>query len=242
VVARQDAQLVAVGDSAQAIYAWRGTTDFLDRLDTVERVALTQSWRFGPAVAEEANVWLGVFDARLRLRGAPHRPSTLGTVDAPDSILCRTNAGCVAEVIAAQDEERRIALVGGGEDMVGLAEAARRLRTGKPADHPELVAFADWAEVQDYAENDPGGSDLAVAVRLIDRHSPKAIIAAVRACVPESAAELTISTSHRARAGSGIRCSSPGISKNREPIRSPGRPARSDARRRCSPTSPSPEQ
>ena len=199
VVARQDAQLVAVGDSAQAIYAWRGATDFLDLLDAARRVSLTQSWRFGPAVAEEANVWLGVLDARLRLRGSPYRTSTLGTVEAPDAILCRTNAGCVAEVMAAQDAERPVALVGGGEDMVRLAEAARRLRGGEPAGHPELVAFADWAEVQDYAEHDPAGSDLAVAVRLIDRHGPDTIIAAVRSCVPDSEAELTISTAHRAK-------------------------------------------
>jgi len=199
---RQEAQLVAVGDSAQAIYAWRGATDFLERLDAAERVALTQSWRFGPAIAEEANVWLGVLDARLRLRGAPHRDSTLGTLgtlDTPDAILCRSNAGCVGEVMAAQDEGRRVALVGGGEDMVGLAEAARRLRAGEPAGHPELVAFKDWPEVQDYAEHDPGGSDLAVAIRLIDRHSPEVIIAAVRSCVPEAEAELTISTAHRAK-------------------------------------------
>jgi len=199
VVARQDAQLVAVGDSAQAIYAWRGATYFLERLDTPARVVLTQSCRFGPAVAEEANVWLGVLDSRLRLRGSPHRDSTVGTLDAPDAIFCRSNAGCVGEVMAAQDDDRRVALVGGGEDMVGLAEAARRLRAGEPAAHPELVALEDWPEVQDYAEHDPGGSDLAVAVRLIDRHGPEAIIAAVRSCAPEAEAELTVSAAHRAK-------------------------------------------
>jgi len=159
---------------------------------------LTQSWRFGPAVAEEANVWLGVLDSRLR--GSPHRDSTVGTLDAHDAIFCRSNAGCVGEVMAAQDDDRRVALVGGGEDMVGLAEAARRLRAGEPAAHPELVALEDWPEVQDYAEHDPGGSDLAVAVRLIDRHGPEAIIAAVRSCVTtEAEAELTTSTAHRAK-------------------------------------------
>jgi len=198
-LARQDAQLVAVGDSAQAIYAWRGATDFLERLDAATRVALSQSWRFGPAVAEEANVWLGVLDARPRLRGSSHRTSTVGILDAPDAILCRSNARCVGEVMAAQDDDRRVALVGGGEDRVSLAEAARRLRAGELAAHPELVAFKDWPEVQDYAEHDPGGSDLAVAVRLIDRHGPEASFAAVRSCAPEAEAELTVSTAHRAK-------------------------------------------
>ena len=199
VIVRQDAQLVAVGDSAQAIYGWRGATDFLERAPADHRVALTQSWRFGPAVAEEANVWLGVLDARLRLAGSPHRVSTLGPVEMPEAVLCRTNAGCVAEVMAAQDDGRPVALVGGGEDMVALAEAAKRLRAGQPAGHPELVAFNDWADVEEYAENDPGGSDLAVAVKLIDTHGPEAIIAAIRGCVPEAEADLAVSTAHKAK-------------------------------------------
>jgi hypothetical protein len=53
VIVHQDAQLVAVGDSAQAIYGWRGATDFLERAPADQRVELTQSWRFGPAVAED---------------------------------------------------------------------------------------------------------------------------------------------------------------------------------------------
>ena len=67
VVERQaHAQLVAVGDSAQAIYAWRGAGDFLAAVPTRHRLALTQSWRFGQAIADEANVWLSVIGPRSR--------------------------------------------------------------------------------------------------------------------------------------------------------------------------------
>lgn len=79
VVTRQASQLIAVGDSAQAIYGWRGATDFLDRLDAAHHVALTRSWRFGAAVADEANVWLGVIGSGIRLVGSPHRESSIGT-------------------------------------------------------------------------------------------------------------------------------------------------------------------
>ena len=199
VVVHQNAQLVAVGDSAQAIFSWRGATDFLTRVDAAHRVQLTQSWRFGPAVATEANLWLDVLGAPLRLTGAPGRRSTLQPVDAPDAVLCRTNGGCVAEVMVAHDHGTPVALVGGGDDIVALAQAAKQLQAGRPAGHPELVGFSCWSDVQHYAEHDHGGSDLAVAVNLIDRHGPDAIVAAIRACVSEPEAELTVSTAHKAK-------------------------------------------
>ncbi len=199
VVVHQDAQLVAVGDSAQSIFSWRGATDFLAQVDAAQRVQLTQSWRFGPAVAAEANLWLDVLAAPLRLTGAPGRRSALEPVDTPDVVLCRTNGGCVSEVMVAHDQGTPVALVGGGDDMVALAQAATRLQAGQPAGHPELVGFSCWSDVQHYAEHDHGGSDLAVAVKLIDRHGPDAIVAAIRACVCEPDAELTVSTAHKAK-------------------------------------------
>ena len=199
VVCRQKGQLVAVGDSAQAIFSWRGAIDFLERIEAEHRVALTQSWRFGDAVADEANLWLTVLGSRLRLTGAPHRSTELAPVDAPDAVLCRTNGGCLAEVLSAQAVGVRVALVGGGDDIVSLARAARQLQAGQPVGHPELVGFGSWDDVQHYAEHDPAGSDLAVAVKLIDRHGPDAAIAAIQACVPEGEAERTISTAHKAK-------------------------------------------
>src|SRR5204863_3158161 len=64
---------------------------------------------------------------------------------------------------------------------------------------PELVAFANWSAVQEYAHNDPAGSDLAVAVRLIDRYGPAAVQQAIQTAVPASGAELTVSTAHKAK-------------------------------------------
>jgi hypothetical protein len=201
VVARQThAQIIAVGDSAQAIYGWRGAGDFLADLDTAHRCMLSQSWRFGPAVSDEANVWLGVVGTPLRLTGNPGRASVLGAVEAPDAILCRTNAGTIAELLEAHAAGIKVELVGGGKEMLALARAADRMEKGQPAAHPDLVAFKSWAEVVKYANEDPTGSDLAVSVRMIETYGAETVIDAIsRSTTRDLGATLTVSTAHKAK-------------------------------------------
>jgi len=193
------AQLIAVGDSAQAIYGWRGAGDFLHRVDAAHRLRLTQSWRFGQPVADEANVWLGVVGTDMRIVGSPHRESTLEPLSHPDAVLCRSNAGTLDAVLDAHDDGVRVHLVGDGTEMLALARAAERLQADKPAGHPELAAFRSWDQVVEYAKNDPAGSDLVVAVRMIEKYGAKGVVAAIDGTVSERSAQLIVSTAHKAK-------------------------------------------
>lgn len=205
VIARQDAQVIAVGDSCQAIYGWRGATDALDRLGRGNKLTLSQSFRFGPAIAAEANKWLGLLDADLRLTGTPSIPSRLGTAPAPAAVLCRSNAGVMKQVITEIGAGRKTAIpsprpgVAGGGEIERLAKAAISLKQGRGTDHPELMAFQTWSEVRDYAENDPGGEDLLVLVELIDEHTPEKILAMCAQLVEERYADVVVSTAHKAK-------------------------------------------
>jgi hypothetical protein len=200
VVDRQThAQRVLVGDSCQAIYGWRGAVDALARFPADRRLWLWQSFRFGPAIAAQANRWLALLDAPLRLRGFATLRSTVGPLARPDAVLCRTNAEAIRQVLAGVGQAGRVALVGGGDPVRRLAQAAITLKAGQGTDHPELFAFGTWAEVQDYAANDHAGHDLKVLVDLVDAHGPEQLIDLVDRLVSEPAADLVVSTAHKAK-------------------------------------------
>lgn len=198
VVQSQQAQLIAVGDSNQAIYEWRGAVNALERWPADRRLWLTQSWRFGDAVADEANKWLTALESDLRLTGTPSIQSVLGDLPLPDAVLCRTNAEAMAQVITTMGAGHRVGLVGGGKQIKDMATAALRLQSGRSTDHAELCGFENWAQVQDYVETDEG-ADLAVFVRLVDSLGAEKLIGAANGLVDEDRADLVVSTAHKAK-------------------------------------------
>ncbi|GGJ81725.1 DNA helicase [Streptomyces camponoticapitis] len=197
---QEHAQRIAVGDSSQAIYEWRGAKDalkqFVRELGAPE-LTLSQSFRFGPAIAEQANVWLHVIDAPLRLTGYERCESTVGPIDDPDAILCRTNSGAMGIVMESLSAGRKTALVGGGGDIKRLAWAAEALQSGQPTDHPELMGFASWDSVREYAAEED--NSLEVLVKLIDEHGTDRIVEAADALASEDHADLVVSTAHRSK-------------------------------------------
>ncbi|MFF5846142.1 UvrD-helicase domain-containing protein [Streptomyces massasporeus] len=195
---REHAQLVMVGDSAQAIYGWRGATDVMTGFDA-EQLTLTRSFRFGARIADEANRWLALADAPIRLTGTDTVPAEVGDIACPDAVLCRTNIGAMAEVMRLLADRHRVALTRGGQQLAALAHAARDLKDGRRTSHPELVLFSSWGELQDYAAYDPAGRDLQPFVDLVDTHGPDAILTAVDELTDESTADVTVSTAHKAK-------------------------------------------
>ena len=199
VLDQRNTQLIAVGDKSQSLYEWRGAINAMDNFPAAHHLTLSKSFRFGPAIAGEANKWLEILDADLRLTGFERVSSVIARLDAADAVLCRTNAEVISQAMRAIEAGHATAIVGGGKDVRALAEAAVQLKLGRGTSHPELYAFKTWAEVQDHAENDPSGSDLRVLVNLIDANGPERIIEVIDSLTDEGRAQVVISTAHKAK-------------------------------------------
>ncbi|MDE2252682.1 MAG: ATP-dependent helicase [Betaproteobacteria bacterium] len=69
IVGAQSAQKVYVGDPNQQIYAWRGAVNAMQSIQTDHETRLTESFRFGPEIAEFANRALALCGSDMRLTG-----------------------------------------------------------------------------------------------------------------------------------------------------------------------------
>jgi hypothetical protein len=201
ILGKQKAKIVLVGDSAQQIYEWRGAVDALKAFPDAPRSLLSQSYRFGDAIASVANQVLGLLSepTALRLKGLPTIASRVEAVKDPTAILCRTNAFAVAALLNAISAGKRPFMIGGGSEVVSFVEAAKSLQQGKSTAHPELACFDHWNEVKEYAKSDEG-EDLRLMVKLIDTFGCDPIIQALRRMPTEKEADLVvITTAHKSK-------------------------------------------
>lgn len=201
VLKRQQCQLIAVGDSNQQLYRWRGATDALSVWPADIRLSLTESFRFGDAIAEEANKWLAALGCELRMtgRGAPGR---VGPLLEPDAVLCRTNAGAVEAAWEALQEGRSVGMAKNvARDIKDMCKAALELQAGLQCDYGPLATFGSWPQVLHYIETDPTAGDLAVFVRLVQKWGAAELLKIAKQFkdTNRSKVDLTVMTGHKAK-------------------------------------------
>jgi len=194
----QEGQKIVVGDKNQQLYGWRGAIDYMSQMKAEHHLTLSKSFRFGDAIAIEANKCLELLEAELRISGFDQINSEVVELTEPDAVLCRTNAEVVAQAMHFQREaEKTIAVVGGTDDIKRFAQAAIDLQSGRNTSHPELIAFKNWGEVKEFVAEE--GGDLKVFVNLIDTYGSQAVMLVAETAVDEKYADITLSTSHKAK-------------------------------------------
>lgn len=189
------AQLLVWGDPAQEVYAWRGARSALDKFATSGKPAmLSNSFRFGPEIAEVANFALEYLDEAPLVGVGPS--GRVGLVEDADATLCRTNAEAVDQALSAAADGRNPHVMGGAKDVVSFARAVKSLQEGKATYHPDLLCFETWDDVLDYVRDDELGGDIQLLVKLIEKHSADTIIMWLNRQASERNADCVFATAH----------------------------------------------
>lgn len=197
--------VVYVGDRFQSIYRFRKAVNAMELVDA-DTFGLSQSYRFGPVVAQIANAILSHASAppEFVIRGNPDRCTEVTTIKpgARHTVLCRTNAGVFAEAIAGND---RVHVVGGVDEILKLLLAGWRFRNGEAVSGvPSLVRFRTYEEMREYAE-EAGDPELRLLDKLIQDHGEHIPDLAndlqARAVPTEEGAQRVLATTHGAKGG-----------------------------------------
>jgi superfamily I DNA/RNA helicase len=107
IYSQQTCQMIYVGDTNQSIYKFRGSINALEHLGYIERLPLTESWRFGEHIADIANEFIRRKGSEQKViglgkaKGEIVRSGSMGA-DA-DTLICRTNAGMLRALLEFLD-------------------------------------------------------------------------------------------------------------------------------------------
>jgi len=189
-----------IGDGIVTHNSWRGAVDAMSHFKEAPRLLLSQSFRFGQAVADVANSVLAGLEepTDLVMKGLLSIPSRVVKVEQPRCYLFRTNAAAVSRLMRAKDEGKRGHLIGSTKEVVDFCKAALELQSGRATQHPELGCFENWPEVVQYSKEDEG-ADLRLMVKLIEEFKAERIIDALTNMPEEEEADLILSTAHRSK-------------------------------------------
>lgn len=189
-----------VGDSAQSIYSFTGAVDSLRKFDADHTATLTQSFRFGDAIAEAANVYLDLLGETVRVRGNPAIDDVVDwTMTDVTATLSRTNAGALEAIVTAQKNGRSAAFIGDTDDALKFTRVARSLKAGKEPSDPKFAAFTTWSQLMEYVEQQPGGGELATYTKLVEERGVDDMESALKNLVHPKRADVIFATAHKSK-------------------------------------------
>lgn len=210
-VQRQRTIKVMVGDRHQQLYRFRGAQDALSAawMADAEKHYLTQSFRFGPAVAHVANVILSFKGETVKLQGLGQR--TLVKRSLPEDLahrtwLHRTVSGVIENALRLEKQGGHRMFWIGGIDSYSLRELEdlfqfSRGRNDLVQQKKLLRDYRDFEQYQEIAKatQDP---EMQRSVRIIEAYFdlPKRIEQLRRCAVAsELDATVTLTTAHKAK-------------------------------------------
>lgn len=203
--------IIVVGDPHQQLYRFRGAEDALEApwLDGAEDHYITESFRFGPAIAHVANAILELKGENRKLigRGEASFVKRELPADLPHHcFLHRTVAGVIETALGHIQTPGKIFWVG-GIDSYALTdlEDLNYLRMGERSKIKSQKLTKDYQSFSHYTDvaNEIKDAEMRRLVRIVESYKENipAMVAALRAktTTDELDAVITVSTVHKSK-------------------------------------------
>jgi tetrahydromethanopterin S-methyltransferase subunit G len=197
-------KIVVVGDEFQQIYQWRGSVNAMGKLPFVES-KLSQSFRFGQAIADLANVVLSQGDVKTNIRGWEQCESTVAyhydqkSMEGCYTLLYRTNMMLVLDAVELISRGKRVNLEIDVSDFVKLLESGVELKMGnmKGVKHEEMLPYENWS---DFAKEVQGtGGELGRVYQIIDGGRVYEVLGMLRMQRNTDDPEIILTTAHKSK-------------------------------------------
>ena len=200
IVHQHRGRIIAVGDSRQQIYGWRGSVDALDGLEG-EELPLTVSFRFGPAIAARAN-------EVLRLLGSPYFLEGRGPDDRPFNAqerharLFRTNSAMLESVITESAQGKKVHCTRNIGPLVALLRDLCLAYNNQwhQVQDPRIQHARHWAALKEELEDD---IDAAPLLRMVEQDSAAAarMVESLSgfSSKPAASADVILTTAHQSK-------------------------------------------
>lgn len=205
IVLAQDCPIYLVGDPNQSIYRFRACVNAL-AIPADRSFDLSDSFRFGPRVADIANsILAGCKGASRAVVGAGF-DTEVGRFQGPRYVLCRTKAGVFRRAVQAVENNQPVAFVGGSRryPFARMLDAYYlRCSEDDRVRDAFLRGFRTWGQFEQYAE-DTSDADARLMVRTVGEYGDRlprlidALSRLERAAGSQEAA-LTLTTAHQSK-------------------------------------------
>lgn len=197
IMSNQDFPVIWIGDRWQQIYSWRGAVNAMEKVCVDKSLHLTQSFRFGNAIAAQANHVLSFMGEKKKIKGFDAVGSMVGKVKEPDAIVCRSNAQSIKEAILYKRLYNKPVVVPSLNDAKDLCEGMSALLSGERA-MGKLGLFKTWAELVEYSEN-CGESDIRLMVNMVQEFGIKFLLEFMSEQERNNNEGIKIITAHRSK-------------------------------------------
>lgn len=210
------AAVYLVGDARQRIYRWRGASEDFERVPVARQFELSETWRFGPEIAQVVNAVLDCSAGTQRVVGKnpdagvvvwPSGSSQMLPSMGPLVIITRSNKGMFEELV------QRIAKSGTGmpwafvDSSMGHIVNPNYFRKFLASHNGETMKFRgeeflSWEEFKEYAE-DEADAKLIATIEIVEAHGDELpeLIERIREKQVEDwrEADLVLVTAHKAK-------------------------------------------